>query len=56
MKYFAENYVVYIKYILLAGNEGFSISFYPLAGNEGFEPPMPGPEPGALPLGQSLLA
>ncbi len=24
-----------------------------LAGDEGFEPPMSGPEPGALPLGQS---
>lgn len=26
-----------------------------LAGDEGFEPPIPGPEPGALPLGQSPL-
>lgn len=26
-----------------------------MAGDEGFEPPMPGPEPGALPLGQSPL-
>ncbi len=24
-----------------------------LAGDEGFEPPISGPEPGALPLGQS---
>lgn len=24
-----------------------------LAGDEGFEPPITGPEPGALPLGQS---
>ena len=26
-----------------------------VAGDEGFEPPMPGPEPGALPLGQSPM-
>ena len=26
-----------------------------MAGDEGFEPPIPGPEPGALPLGQSPL-
>ena len=26
-----------------------------MARDEGFEPPMPGPEPGALPLGQSLI-
>jgi hypothetical protein len=24
-----------------------------MAGDEGFEPPITGPEPGALPLGQS---
>ena len=27
-----------------------------MAGDEGFEPPISGPEPGALPLGQSPLA
>ena len=27
-----------------------------MAGDEGFEPPITGPEPGALPLGQSPLA
>ena len=26
-----------------------------MAGDEGFEPPISGPEPGALPLGQSPL-
>ena len=26
-----------------------------LAGDEGFEPPITGPEPGALPLGQSPI-
>ena len=26
-----------------------------LAGDEGFEPPISGPEPGALPLGQSPM-
>ena len=26
-----------------------------MAGDEGFEPPIPGPEPGALPLGQSPI-
>ena len=27
-----------------------------MAGDEGFEPPISGPEPGALPLGQSPIA
>lgn len=31
-----------------------SNSFF-LAGDEGFEPPITGPEPGALPLGQSPI-
>jgi hypothetical protein len=31
-----------------------SISY--MAGDEGFEPPISGPEPGALPLGQSPSA
>lgn len=26
-----------------------------MAGDEGFEPPITGPEPGALPLGQSPI-
>jgi hypothetical protein len=27
-----------------------------MAGDEGFEPPISGPEPGALPLGQSPVS
>ena len=36
-------------------NTDFSVKRFFVAGDEGFEPPIPGPEPGALPLGQSPM-
>ena|GEM_PF-2239496 len=50
-----------IKYVLTFETNSFRNKVIcrnfekPLAGDEGFEPPILGPEPSALPLGQSPM-